>query len=147
MRQFTPKGLLISLILLTLFLPYTIITEMFPEGPRVWVVSTLWAAAHDPVLGMLVEIPLARTVDLLPFWGLGFAVAALVYHTAKNYDVSLRGYVFLLILLMVMQLVYIMLFQSVDVGGIQTFFIPLPLVPLTALLLAPIIFRKPGLSW
>ena len=147
MKRFTPRGLLTSLVLLTLLLPYSIITELFPVGTRLWVIAPIWATGFDPINGILVEIPLARTVDLLPFWGLGFAVAAIVYHTAKNYDVSLRGYVFLLILLIVLQYVYMLLFQTIDVGGIQNSVIPLPLIPLGALLLTPVIFRKPGPTW
>ncbi|MFX1368577.1 MAG: hypothetical protein ACFFAY_08275 [Promethearchaeota archaeon] len=147
MRRFTPRGLLFSLALLSLSLPYSIITEIFPDGARLWVIAPIWAAGFDPAIGMLFEIPLARTVDLLPFWGLGFAVAALVYYTTRNYDISLRGYMFLLILLMVLQLSYMMFFRAVDVGGIPTSVIPLPLVPLGALLLTPLIFRKSGRMW
>ncbi len=148
MRRFTPRALLFSLALLSLSLPYSIIAEIFPEdGARIWVIAPVWAAGFDPVIGILFEIPLARTIDLLPFWGLGFAVAALVYHTTRNYDISLRGYVFLLILLMVLQLAYIVFFRAIDVGGIQTSVIPLPLVALGALLLTPLIFDKSGRMW
>ncbi|NHJ13330.1 MAG: hypothetical protein EAX95_06610 [Candidatus Thorarchaeota archaeon] len=138
MAHIAPKVLAGLLFAFAIMLPYSVVTESISGGGRLWFVSVFWAIGVYSDAGILLEVPLGRTIDFLPFWGLGVLLAYLAYVTAKNQDISQIGYVLMVITVLILQVGYMVVLQVVDVGGPSSSYVPIPLVALFALILTPL---------
>jgi hypothetical protein len=138
MAHIAPKVLAGLLFAFATMLPYCVVTESIPGGGRLWLVSVSWAIGVSSDASVLLDVPLGRTIDFLPFWGLGVLLAYLAYITAKNQDISLIGYVLMVITILILQVGYMVILQVMDAGGPSSSYVPIPLVALLALILTPL---------
>jgi heme/copper-type cytochrome/quinol oxidase subunit 4 len=147
MSSSSPGRLAALLVVFTLLMPYYFIEQSLPGGSSLRIVAPIWALVSHSGAQFVFEFPLGMTMDYSPMWGLGILIAVIAYFAAARRDISKKGYVIMVIMLLAMQLAYHVVVFLLAAGGFPTTFTPLPIVAVVALLLAPLMDREPTTPW
>lgn len=93
------------------------------------------------------ELPSGMTIDYAPLWGLGIVMAFLVFFAADRREISWRGYLVMVFILLLMQIAYHVIIVVLAIGGPPTTFTFIPLVAVIAFVLTSVIDREQVSSW
>jgi hypothetical protein len=147
MSSRSPERLAALLVAVTLLTPYYFIEQSLLGGSSLRIVAPIWALVSYSGTPFVFEFPIGMTLDYSPMWGLGVLIALIAYLAAARRDISKKGYIIMVIILLAMQLAYHMIVFFLAAGGPPTTFMPLPIVAVVALLLAPLMDREPTTPW
>ncbi len=90
---------------------------------------------------------MGMTIDYAPLWGLGIVMAILVFFAADRREISWRGYIVMVLVLLLMQIAYHLVIVFLATGGPPMTFTFIPLVAIIAFALTSLIDREQVSSW
>ncbi len=135
------------LVIVTLLAPYYLVEQSLLGGFSLRIVAPIWSLVSYSGSPFALELALGTTIDYAPLWGLGIVMAILVFYTADRREVSWRGYLVMVFILLLMQIAYHLIIVFLAAGGPPTTFTFLPIAAIIAFALTSLIDREQVASW